>query len=733
MPTAAKNTGTKKTSTTKARTTKKAADASKAKPTLKVTAKDNLVIVESPSKANTLTKMLPKGFVITASKGHVRDLPKSTMGVDIENSFSPKYVIPKEKTADVNTLKKAGQTAKCIYLATDPDREGEAIAWHLAETIGEEKTYKRVVFHEITQEAIDEAFKHPRKIDMNLVDAQQARRVVDRLVGYNISPILWRKVRRGLSAGRVQSVAVRIIVDREREIQAFVPQEYWTVNCDLNKKGAKATFKANLIGIGTSKRIEISNKRTCNSIIKDMTDAKCKVAMITKKKTSKTPNPPFITSTLQQEAWRRFKFSGKRTMALAQQLYEGINIGAGGTVGLITYMRTDSTNIAASAVAETRELIGEKYGPSFLPAKPRSYNKKVKGAQEAHEGIRPTSIKRDPALIKSYLTLDQYKLYQLIWQRMVASQMSDAIYETTTVDIRAKGTKEYYNLRATSIVRTFNGFTELYVEKKDDDDTSDETKALPVLAKGDELDISNIIGTQNFTKPPFRYTEATLIKALEQNGIGRPSTYATIISTIQDREYVVKDAGAFKPTDLGIAVNDLLSENFADIVDINYTANVEEKLDDIAEGKSDWEKVVQDFYDPLKGDLDKAGTVEKVKIPDEPFGEDCPLCGKPMVIKTGRFGKFAACSDYPNCKHTQNIVIKTGVKCPNCPEHGELIGRRSRAGKLFYGCSAYPKHNFAVFGKPLPEPCPKCGGLMIAVGRAKRCVNCNPIKPRKGK
>jgi DNA topoisomerase-1 len=718
-----------KTSATK-KTTKSSTKAKKSAVSIPVS--DNLVIVESPSKAATLTRMLGKNYTVTASKGHVRDLPKSTMGIDIENSFSPKYVIPKTKASDVNALKKAGASAKCVYLATDPDREGEAIAWHLAETMGlDAKDYKRVVFHEITQEAVDEAFKHPRKIDDDLVNAQQTRRIIDRLVGYNISPILWRKVRKGLSAGRVQSVAVRIIVDREKEIEAFVPKEFWTITADLKKESHKTTFKAVLIGKGTSTKIEINDKKSADAIIKDLEKAVYSVKDITKKEVKKSPNPPFITSTLQQEAWRRFKFSGKRTMALAQQLYEGISVGKDGNVGLITYMRTDSTHIAASAVEETREVIKEKFGDKFLPKTARVYSKKIKGAQEAHEGIRPTKLHREPSMIKSYLTPDQFKLYQLIWQRMISSQMADAVYENTNVNIDAKSGSTTYKLRSTSNVKTFNGFSELYVEQKDDNEGSDESKALPALTEGETLLSDKVDGIQNFTKPPYRYTEATLIKVLEQNGIGRPSTYATIISTIQDREYVVKDAGAFKPTDLGIIVNDLMVNNFSDIVNTDYTAQVEEKLDDIAEGKAKWVDVVKEFYQPLKDNLDKAGSVERVKIPDEPLGRDCPDCGKPMVIKVGRFGKFAACSDYPNCKHTEKLIYKTGIKCPDCPENGELVGRYNKAGKIFYGCSAYPKHKFAINQKPLPEPCPVCGGLMVEYGKSKRCISCASKKTAK--
>jgi DNA topoisomerase-1 len=695
-------------------------------------AKHSLVIVESPAKAKTLARMLGKSYSIKASLGHIRDLPKSRIGVDTENDFKPKYVVSRDKSKAVTELKEAVKEASSVYLATDPDREGEAIAWHLAETTRTDKTvFRRVVFHEITQDAIAEAFKHPRDIDMHLVDAQQARRILDRRVGYKLSPLLWRKVRRGLSAGRVQSVAVKIVVDREREIEKFVPVEYWTIAAELLKQGtAKPQFRATLVGLADGKKLPVGDGKTAGAIKAELEKAEYSVLKIATKQAKRSPAPPFITSTLQQEAWRRFRFSAKKTMALAQQLYEGIPVGDEGNVGLITYMRTDSTHVAAQAVAEAREFIGGKYGADYLPSRPRSFAGKVKGAQEAHEAIRPTSIKREPAAIKAFLSLDLNRLYQLIWQRMVASQMAEALFDNTTLDIEAKSkaARTNYLLRTQTSVNVFPGFITLYAEQKDDEDDEDKkASALPKLEKGDALKLLPPIQTeQQFTKPPPRFTEATLIKMLEQNGIGRPSTYAPIMTTIQGREYVSKTGGYFQPTELGFIVTDMLVENFGNIINVEYTAGMEDELDKIANNEMEWVSVVRGFYQPLEKDLEKAiEDIEKVKIADEPTGENCPDCGKPLVIKMGRFGKFIACSDYPECKYHTNFRIKTGVPCPDCPAGGELVGRFNKKGKIFYGCSAFPKHKFAVNGKPLKEPCPECGKLLIEAGdKAVRCTNC---------
>jgi DNA topoisomerase-1 len=691
--------------------------------------KNNLVIVESPAKAKTLSKILGKGYTIKASLGHIRDLPKSRMGVDIENNFEPKYVVSRDKNKTVKELKDAAKTASTVYLATDPDREGEAIAWHLVEAIKQNDVkYRRVTFHEITAEAITQAFKSPREIDMQLVNAQQARRILDRLVGYKLSPLLWRKVRKGLSAGRVQSVAVKIIVDREREINDFVAVEYWTIEAELKKDpaGDSKAFRALLVKNADNVKSEIKTREEATAVKEELEKAAYSVNKVSVKKTPRQPAPPFITSTLQQEAWRRFRFTAKMTMATAQQLYEGLPVGDEGNVGLITYMRTDSTHVAPSALAEVRAYITETYGAQYLPAHARSFSHKVKGAQEAHEAIRPTKALRTPAWIKQYLNATQYKIYNLIWQRMVASQMAEASFENTTVDIDAKCilSKNKYLFRSTSSINIFPGFMILYSEQKDDEE-EDKTGTLPQMAKGDNLKLLKLLEEQHFTKPPSRYTEATLIKMLEQWGIGRPSTYAPILSTIQEREYVTKPGGSFKPTELGIIVNDLLGQHFSNIVNIDFTAHLENNLDKVANENLDWIQVVKEFYEPFDGDIQKASEgIERVKIADEETGEKCPLCEKPVVIKVGRFGKFLACSGYPECKYTSSFKIKTGAKCPECG--ADIIEKRNKKKRTFYGCSAYPKCNFAINTKPLPQPCPKCGALVTEY-RTKwgKCTKCD--------
>jgi DNA topoisomerase I len=694
--------------------------------------KDKLVIVESPAKARTLSKILGKGYNLKASLGHIRDLPKSQIGVDIEKNFEPRYVIPTDKKKLVNELKEAVGEASAVYLATDPDREGEAISWHLSEVIkGKEKIpFRRVVFHEITEEAIQAAFKNPRDLNQQLVNAQQARRVLDRLVGYKISPLLWRKVKRGLSAGRVQSVAVRIVVDREREIQKFVPVEYWSLEAELikaNETNKKATFKAGLVGMANGTRIELHTETDTLKLKVELEKATYSVAKITKKSVNKSPAPPFITSTLQQEAWRQLRFSASRTMALAQQLYEGLNLGTEGSVGLITYMRTDSTHIADSALTETREFIHEKYGESYLPVKARVFTKTVKGAQEAHEAIRPTRIHRTPAAVKEFLNDAQYKLYDLVWKRMVASQMANAVYDNIAVDIEAKCVSPgmAYLFRTGSTKLNFAGFTALYIEGRDEDESEDEKeRALPNLEKGDLLNLLKMLAEQHFTQPPPRYTEATLVKVLEQKGIGRPSTYAPILTTIQDREYVVKEKAVFKPTELGFVVNDLLVQAFSELMDIEFTAKMEEELDEVAAENKNWVNVVSEFYKPMAVDLDKAQeNVERVKLAEEVTDEKCPKCGKPMVVKSGRFGKFLACSGYPECKSTKPFMIKTGAKCPECGK--ELVQRISKNKKRFFGCSGYPECKFATFMQPVAKPCPKCGGLMVEQkNKAIKCTKC---------
>jgi DNA topoisomerase-1 len=685
-----------------------------------------LVIVESPAKARTLGKLLGEGYSLKASMGHIRDLPRSQLGVDIEEGFTPKYVVPRGKTKIVNELKQAAKTASAVYLATDPDREGEAISWHLTQiTKTNRKPHRRVVFHEITKSAIERAFAHPRAIDMQLVNAQQARRILDRLVGYKISPLLWRKVRRGLSAGRVQSVAVRIIVDREREIENFVPVEYWSIEAELAKTAETPTFRAMLIGLTDGTKLEIHSEAEATEVAAELKQAAYKVLKVGSKKVNRQPAPPFITSTLQQEAWRKLHFPAKLTMQIAQELYEGLPIGDEGSVGLITYMRTDSTRVSRAAIAETRDFITNKYGSQYLPPHARSFATTVKGAQEAHEAIRPTKVWREPALLKPYLSEAQSKVYQLIWKRMVASQMAAAVFDSTTVDINAK--RRYaqadYLFRASSSVNVFPGFIVLYSESKDEAEEEKPPPTLPPLEKGDRLKLINLFPEQHFTQPPPRFTEATLVKMLEQWGIGRPSTYAPIISTIQERGYVTRSEGRFQPTELGKVVNDLLNKYFADIVDIEFTAQMEDELDKIANEKKDWVAVVQDFYIPFEKDLNNASELmERVKL-EEATDEVCPQCGKPLVIKYGRYGKFVACSGYPDCKYTKPFLVKIGVKCPQCG--GDIVEKKSKKKRTFYGCSNYPNCNFAINLRPIAKPCPKCGGLLTVYRRNwTKCTKC---------
>jgi len=683
---------------------------------------NKLVIVESPAKSKTLSKILGKGYTIKASLGHVRDLPRGQMGVDIENGFLPKYVVPKAKTKLVNELKQAAKAASTIYLATDPDREGEAIAWHLAEVTGiDKKPYHRVVFREITEEAVKEAFKNPRSIDMQLVDAQQARRILDRLVGYKISPLLWKKVRKRLSAGRVQSVAVKIVVDREREILAFVPVEYWVIEVELSKKKEKPTFRATLVGLIDGKKLNVHTAKESDSIKEALEKAAYDVLKVTTKKATRQPAPPFTTSTLQQEAWRKLRFTAKQTMAIAQQLYEGLPVGDEGNVGLITYMRTDSIRVAHSAIDETVAYIRETYGVKYLPPKPRVFTTRTRGAQEAHEAIRPTRTHREPATIKKYLNATQFRLYDLIWKRMVASQMAAALFDNTTVDIEAKDHRNYL-LRTAASVNTFPGFITLYSEGRDEGEEEGKT-SLPKLVKDDDLTLLGIFPEQRFTQPPPRYTEATLVKTLEQFGIGRPSTYAPTISTIQERDYVNKVKGVFQPTELGFVTNDLLVQHFPDIINVEFTAEMENELDEIASNERKWPSVIQDFYVPFEKDYQKAvQTAEKVKLADEPTGDACPKCGKPLLVKTGRFGKFIACSGYPACKYTQSFQVKVGAKCPQCGK--ELIQRISKKKRTFYGCTGYPDCKFITNFKPLPQPCPQCKGLLTQHGKQAWCTKC---------
>ena len=633
-------------------------------------AKKNLVVVESPAKARTLGKIMGSHYIIKASMGHVRDLPQKNLGVDLSEGVIPRYVVPQAKKAVVKEIKDAAAKAAAVYLATDPDREGEAISWHLVEAAKLEGIpTHRVVFHEITEEAIKDAFKHPRQIDMNLVNAQQARRVLDRLVGYKISPLLWKKVRSGLSAGRVQSVALRIIVEREDEIRKFVPQEYWTIEAELSKTAhdkKPSTFTARLAALkGVKSKLEIRKADEAHPLAEELQKAAYSVSQVKKKRVSRQPSPPFITSTLQQEAWRKLHFTAQRTMSVAQQLYEGLPIGAEGQVGLITYMRTDSTKVADSALAEARSFIATKYGKEFVSPFPRVFTKKAKGAQEAHEAIRPTRIEREPDSIKSHLTPDQAKLYRLVWERMMASQMAAAQFDTTSVDIEAAtpSTSKIYILKAAGSVPHFLGFLVLYSEGKDDANGNgeDAKSRLPSLTEGEKLNLLNVLPEQHFTEPPPRFTEATLVKALEEKGIGRPSTYAPIIGTLRQRGYVNTKEGRFHPLELGVTVNTVLVAHFPSIVDASFTAHMEEELDDIAQGKQAWEVTIREFYTPFEATLQKASVeMVKMKEPDQPTDEVCPNCSMPMVIRMGRFGKFMACTGFPKCRTTKAIAAKPG-------------------------------------------------------------------------
>jgi len=694
----------------------------------------NLVIVESPAKARTLSRILGPKYSIKASVGHVRDLPAKSLGVDIRKNFAPKYTVPQQKRKIIREIRESASKAASVYLATDPDREGEAISWHLvkAAKLDQDKMpIHRVVFHEITKEAVEKAFKNPHSIDMNLVDAQQARRILDRLVGYKLSPLLWRKVQRGLSAGRVQSVAVRMIVDREEEIQSFNRKEYWIIEVELApSEEPEARFRAKLIGSGDGTKLDISDRDKADRIAADLEKAEYVVKSITTKQLTRQPAPPFITSTLQQEAWRKLRFTAKRTMTIAQQLYEGLAVDKEGSVGLITYMRTDSTHVAPSAVAETRNFIAEKYGKKFLPPKPRRFVKRAKWAQEAHEAIRPTSSYRDPERIEPFLNRDQLKLYRLVWKRMVASQMSPALYDTTDVQIEGKNLtarkanqSQGYLLEATSSTLRFPGFITLYSEGKDEDEQKEGFVSLPRLEVGGKLSYWGIFPKQHFTQPPPRYTEATLIKALERKGIGRPSTYASILSIIQDRHYVNKAEGKFCPSELGTIVNSILTEHFPQIVDLDFTAQMEGQLDEIARGKQQWIAILENFYPPFEDTLHKASvSINKVDM-TQPTDETCPNCGRPMVIKMGRFGKFLACSGYPECKTTKPFLAKIGITCPQCG--AELVQKVSKKKRVFYGCSNYPQCRFATSRKPTPQPCPQCGKLLVLFGKGKaKCLAC---------
>jgi DNA topoisomerase I len=666
----------------------------------------SLIIVESPAKARTLERFSKGKYIVKASMGHVRDLPKTSLGVNVDDNYEPRYITIRGKKTVIDELRKGVKQASKVYLASDPDREGEAIAWHLAELLKVDKPL-RVEMHEITKTAFDEALNNPREIDVNRVNAQQARRVLDRLVGYNLSPLLWRKISDGLSAGRVQSVAVKLICDRQKEIDAFEPEEYWSINVlasKLKDKKEKA-FEASLVK-KQNQKVSLPDKKTTDEALDDLKKSKFNVLEIKKKDQNKNPLPPFKTSTLQQEAHSRLGFGAKKTMMLAQQLYEGIDIGNEGTVGLITYMRTDSVRISDSARKEAADYITGQFGKEYSDDK--RYYKSGTGAQDAHEAIRPTSIFRSPEKMSKYLKKDQMKLYRIIWERFTASQMSSAIMENTSVDIQSGD----YLFRATDSKVKFAGYLKIYEQENSGKDDKSKT-TLPDLEKGEELKIHEFRPKQHFTQPPPAYTEASLIKTLEEKGIGRPSTYAPIVDTIQKRNYVMLMEKKFRPTDLGILVNEMLEQFFPNILDVDFTAEMEGKLDMVEEGKEEWHEVINNFYKPFHETLvDADSKIPKVEMEPEETGEMCDKCGKPLIIKKGRFGKFIACSGYPECRNTKPILKEIGVPCPEGNCNGQIIEKKSRKG-IFFGCSNYPDCKFASWDKPINEHCSKCGKLMV--------------------
>ena len=669
-----------------------------------------LVIVESPAKAKTIQKYLGTGYDVVASMGHIRDLPKSKLGIDIEHGFQPDYVEIKGKEELVDTLKKKGKKSDEIYLATDPDREGEAISWHLAYLLGMDlNEANRVTFNEITKSGVQSGMASPRQVDMDLVNAQQTRRILDRIVGYKLSPFLWKKVRRGLSAGRVQSVAVRIIVDREEEIRKFKPEEYWSIDAKLLGKSSRKAFAAKLYG--KDKKISIKTKEEADAILKELEGQPFMVENVKKSVRKKSPAPPFTTSTLQQEASRRLGFQARRTMKAAQELYEGVEVGSMGAVGLITYMRTDSLRISDEAAQQAADFIEQRYGKNYLPPKRRAYKSK-NNAQDAHEAIRPTMPEMTPEQVKDSLSTDQFKLYKLVWERFIASQMATALLDTVSVDIRAGE----YLFKASGYTVKFDGYTVLYEESKEESAEGEENAsgALPLMEKGDALKVKSLEGTQHFTQPPPRFTEASLIKTLEEKGIGRPSTYAPTITTILSRGYVEREAKALKPTALGEVVTQLMKKQFKKIVDLGFTAQMEKNLDEVEEGQTNWVDTLSEFYEDFAATLTQAeknmdGT--RVKVPDEETDEICELCGRKMVIKIGRFGKFLACPGFPECKNTRKIVQDTGGVCPLCG--GRILAKKSKKGKAFYGCEHNPKCGFMTWDLPLKDVCPKCGATLF--------------------
>jgi len=686
-----------------------------------------LVIVESPAKAQTIGRFLGNKYKVVPSYGHVRDLLTSRLSVDPENDFAPEYRVPNDKTKLVKKITEIADASPEIYLATDPDREGESIAWHLMESakIPQEKT-KRVVFHEITKRAVDTAFQNARKLDMDLVDAQQARRILDRLVGYKVSPILWTKVRSRLSAGRVQSVAVRLIVEREREIENFVPVEYWVVSAIFRQDGDDRTYEAKLLKINNND-LQLNNEKDTLTVVNDIKTASHK--LVDKKVSNRhnQPSPPFITSTLQQDASSRLGFLASRTMIVAQQLYEGIKLGGDEETGLITYMRTDSVNVSNQAITEVRSYIEKNYGADYLPIKPILYRTRAKTAQEAHEAIRPTSVQRTPEKMRPFLSPEQYRLYTLIWQRFVASQMEAQVVETVSLDIEGNSKDNIYLFRASVSNTVFPGFRAVYGLANGENNENPELAKLfkEVLKEGEKQILEKLNTEQKFTQPPSRYSEASLIMTLEKNDIGRPSTYAPIISTIQTRGYVDRQGRMLKPTDIGFIVNDLLVEFFPEIVDIKFTSRMEDELDDIAEGKAEWVDVLRDFYEPFEKRIDYAKENMPTKKPEPKLiGRECPDCGQPLVLRSGRFGDFISCSTFPSCRYTESIPVKLDIACPLCQE-GDVVQKRTKKGRIFYGCSRFPECDFASWEKPMSTPCPKCGGLLTQKSADKAvCAEC---------
>ncbi|RSL32867.1 type I DNA topoisomerase, partial [Salibacterium salarium] len=677
--------------------------------------------VESPAKAKTISKYLGKKYTVKASMGHVRDLPKSQMGVDAENNYDPKYITIRGKGPVLKELKAAAKKVKKVYLAADPDREGEAIAWHLAYSLNiDPDSDCRVVFNEITKTAIKDAFKEPRPINMDLVDAQQARRILDRLVGYNISPLLWKKVKKGLSAGRVQSIAVKMIIDREKEIQAFVPEEYWSIDGSFMR--GKDSFEAKFHGIDGKKQ-ELRSREDVDEVLSKMDGDEFTIKKVTKKERKRNPVQPFITSSLQQEAARKLNFRAKKTMMVAQQLYEGVDLGKEGTIGLITYMRTDSTRISNTAKEDAKAYIEEHYGKEYTRQK-KSETTQNANAQDAHEAVRPTTIAKDPKSVKAHLSRDQYRLYKLIWERLMASEMAPAIMDTMSVDLENGGVQ----FRATGSKVKFAGFMKVYIEGNDDGKTEKDT-FLPDLKEGETVHKEELNENQHFTQPPPRYTEARLVRTMEEMGIGRPSTYAPTLDTVQRRNYVALEEKRFVPTELGEIVLNLIVDFFPEILDVEFTAKMENDLDYIEEGRQNWIKIIDEFYKDFEKRLKVAEEeMEEVEIRDEPAGEDCENCGHPMVYKMGRYGKFMACSNFPECRNTKAIVKEIGVKCPKC-EEGNVVERKSKKQRKFFGCDRYPECDFISWDKPVARPCPKCESLLVEKKTKKgvhvQCTQCD--------